>query len=201
MHSDTEIEDLIFKWQGNPSQYTSLLVEQVYSSLRTLCEMEVKYSANTELSLPVSASSLVNDVFIKLKNGVSEDRVTSIKTFYNYLQRIVKQVLIDRHRHMQAHKRSFDYPNNSKAKQDYKDVFESIEDTSYDFEILIAGLEKLHKVEPDIVDALSYKYFAARNVNQISLIMNKSPRSIENYLHSGKQLLKDLIFDGVHVPV
>lgn len=192
INTDKELFSLIFKWQSEPAKYTSLLVEQIYLELKGLCITETANPDNQKLKIPVSASSLVNEVYIKLENGYRECEITSVRSFYAILRKTIQRVLIDRHRQINCAKRTLDKGSNTPEIKGYEAIMKPSENFSekVDVEMLVEYIDKVSSVDPEAGEALSFKYFTAKSVKQIAQIMNMSTSTIDIYLTQGKKIMK-----------
>ena len=200
MPDKNELIELVFKWQNSPKEYTNLLVEETYNVLRALCEKEVKAPYNLEIKDSVSASSLVNEVYIKLDNGLSDsDKVTCLKTFYMRLARIVKQVLLDRHRQIQAQKRRLNNSDNINERYQYKEIHigNNLENKKYDIDVLISAIDKVKEVAPRAYDALTLRYFTTCDIDGIAESMSLSKSRVETVLNNGRTLVDALANESI----
>jgi len=189
---DNELFEVIYKWQSQPTKYTALLVDQIYCELKGLCINESNKSPNQELKIPVSASSLVNEVYIKLANGYRESRINSVRSFYTILRKTIQRVLLDRHRQINCTKRILDNVDSSPEIEGYKAVMKPSENFSekVNVELLLGYIEKVSDVDPEAGEVLSFKYFTAKSVKQIAKIMNMSTSTIDIYLTQGKKIMR-----------
>lgn len=192
--TDNELFETIFNWQNEPSKYISLLVEQIYIELRGLCESEANNTYNQEFKIPVSASSLVNEVYLKLENGYRENRIASVRSFYTVLRKTIQRILIDRHRQINCTKRTLNNGDSSPEIKGYKAIMEPSKNFSdkVDVEMLVGYIDQVYDVDPDAAEALYFKYFTAKSIKQIAQIMDMSTSTIDIYLTQGKRIMKTI---------
>ena len=199
IHSDEELMKLVYKWQNQPNEYTNLLIEQIYPTLRRLCQFHTGIPNNTKNIVTATATSLVSDVYLKLNNGLRKSDVESLRLFYKHLRDVIRAVLIDRYRKASAKKRN----NHHRKNLPLTSIIINGEEFYITDDIFLeftSGLSKLKEIEPNAHEALSIKLYNAKTNKEIALIMNKSVASIERYIQEGNKLLNAII-QGVDVDV
>ncbi len=192
--SDQQLAELVYQWQGDPKKYTNLLTQQIFPTLKKLCQKELVNNPQ-DYSLPISASSLVNEIYFDLAQGPGQSQIDSLRTFYTHLRHIIRAILIDKHRKLAAKKRALEDPDNYKQRQDYAAFINMNQEKidPNDIEVFEYGVNKLKQLEPEAAEALAIKYYTAKNVEQIAYIMNKSKSTINRYLTSGKDIINALV--------
>lgn len=196
--SDLELASLIQKWQNSPKEYLNLLIQEVYQNLYAICKKQIDDKKILQNDISATASSLVNEVFIKIGQGRVES-IDSVQTFYRYSRVITRNILVDRYRKKHAQKRML--VNDVAPKMSFErfdgDSAQSIESNIEDF---IKVMEKLKKIEPKAHEAISIKFYNAKSDEQIANIMGSSKSSVERHIKHGRHLLNALI-RGVDIPV
>ncbi|GHG07966.1 hypothetical protein GCM10017161_42200 [Thalassotalea marina] len=187
--SDEELLPLIKKWKDNPSEYTKILVSRIYPTIYSLTKPQVeKFNVKNDISF--SATSVVNEIFLKMHNGSRKHDLDTLRGFYELLGQIVISSLLDRKRKLTCQKRMPDFykPNESVATLE----------TVCDIELIYDGLNKLSHSEPFIAEKMSLKLYSAKNNEQIAAITNSSISTVEKHLRHGKRLMNAII-EGVEI--
>lgn len=194
--ADPEFMELVHNWQTSPSKYTNLLVEQVYPMLRAMCEkvVGVKPKHIDDSYIQVTASSLVNEVYISLGNGARKKQIDSLRDFYCHLRDLMRAVLFHKHKFANAQKRKLENRNDEQAHFDYKiGVLDKDSTKEIDVVLFDDALSKLKDIDSNIAEALSLRYYTLRTNEEIAFIMGKSVSTIERYILTGKDILSALL--------
>lgn len=183
--SDDELLSLVIKWKEEPAQYTSILINQIYPTLCKITKSKLEnFKRNQEFE--VTASSIVNEVFFKINNGAKNNSLDTLREFYSLLGQIILSLLVDRQRKCLSQKRRREVFYGS-------DVLSDVVPGGFDINLLSDSLEKLKKLEPEIAEVLSLKFYSARNNEQIAYIMNESISSTERKIKNGKLMMNALV--------
>lgn len=188
MDTENTLFDDIFNFQSKPSEYTALLFEQAIYEMRLLCAIDSEKPNSSDFEIPLDASSLINEVYVKLLNGHRDTKADSVRVFYKYLTKTIQNVLVDRYRQIVA----INKKTKNETKIDSPDRPYSFQLTkgSMNIETLVGDISKISKIEADVGETLSFKYFTNKNIDQISIIMGKPTSTIDLYLSQGKKLLE-----------
>lgn len=186
--SDEELLQLILKWKENPSEYTRILTSQIYPTLYSLTKLKVE-NFTERSNVETTTSSVVNDVFIKLKNGAkNQHHLGTLRGFYDLLGQIIISLLLDKERKKNSQKRNggpIELNNSSRFSDE-------------DISILSDSLDKLKQIEPEVAEVLSLKFYSAKSNEQISYIMQQSLSATEKNIRNGK-LMMNAIIQGVEL--
>lgn len=193
--TEQDLMFLVYKWQRSPKKYINLLIDEVYSDLYAMCQRQIYIDIELEKDVSATASSLVNEVFIKMNNCSLENEFESVQTFYRHSRNIIRSILLDRYRKKNAAKRNLNKSNYSLDLAMPGQPFDLIHEN---IEAFVEGMKKLKKIEPVAHEAISIRFYNAKTDAQIAKIMGKSISSVERLIVSGRKVLKALI-SGVDV--
>lgn len=193
--TEQDLMFLVYKWQRSPKKYINLLIDEVYSDLYAMCQRQIYIDIELEKDVSATASSLVNEVFIKMNNCSLENEFESVQIFYRHSRNIIRSILLDRYRKKNAAKRNL---NKSNYSLDLAMPGQPLDLIHENIEAFVEGMKKLKKIEPVAHEAISIRFYNAKTDAQIAKIMGKSISSVERLIVSGRKVLKALI-SGVDV--
>jgi RNA polymerase sigma factor (TIGR02999 family) len=110
------------------------------------------------------------------------------RTYYAYVGKVMRSVVLDALRERQAHKRGGDLVFVTLTTGVADRPLEVAEITAID-----DALNTMERIAPDLRELVEMRYFAGLTVAQISDICGKSVRSIERDWQKGRMLLRGLI--------
>lgn len=193
--TDKDLMFLIHKWQSSPKNYINLLIDEVYSDLYAMCQKQINIDVKLDKDVSATASSLVNEVFIKMKSCTLESEIDSVQTFYRHSRNIIRSILLDRYRRKNAIKRNLNKKGHgltfSLSEYSTKSIDTNIEE-------FVEGMEKLKKIEPAAHEAISIRFYNAKTDVQIANIMGSSVSSVERSILNGRKILNALV-SGVDI--
>jgi len=187
---NTELDELIFQWQNEPDKYINLLIDNVHITLKKICKVHIAEAYVSQSGIDASASSLVNEAFLKLKMGGNKNKIESVREFYCHLSNIVRSILLDRSRKSHAVKRILNRQINKVERADYALQTEQRKELLDDYEQVDQSLGFIKQIQPAIFEALSFKYHSALSNEEIAHVMQKSTKTINSHIKQGRMLIK-----------
>ncbi|MGR5063430.1 sigma-70 family RNA polymerase sigma factor [Photobacterium sp. DNB22_13_2] len=172
-----EITQIIQQWQAGDKQAESQLYQFAYLQLRTIAKQErdrsaEKYGLENDVLIDSvnSTTALVHDAYLKLSNTDMAD-VDSKREFYLMAAKVMRQILIDNARSLQAQKR-----------QQLTMLPESNDDKFEQFMIMDKAIERFSVRYPRQSNALKLKYLMGMRTQEISDLLECSASLIEKDL-------------------
>lgn len=191
INDDKALMELVHKWQHSPKKYNTLLLEQVYPTLLSICKKQEQTVFNRD-KVHASLYSLVNEAYIKLQQTKCKTPVESLREFNILLGDIVRSIMLDRYKKANRIKRKSDTALVAKNEEAAPVEFKA------DFEVLDQCLLKLKTIEPDVAEAMSLRVYNAKTNEQTAFIMSKSISTVEKLIKEGRKMLNALIH-GVEI--
>jgi DNA-directed RNA polymerase specialized sigma24 family protein len=177
---------LIQKWQKNPKEFTNLLVDNIFPTLEKICN---KMSNDSLVhNLNDQASTLINDVYIKILHNSSKHELDGIELFYFTLRDVVRSILLDSYQ-----KRKTASLSALSHSLDFDTIMPKTSASEYHIEDVDNALTTLLDIDPNASIALSLKFYTASSISHIAAIMNKPTDKVEQYLIGGSKILTSLI--------
>ena len=178
MATSPELTQIIHQWQSGNKETENQLYQFAYLHLRRIAKEErqrnaEKYGENNDVLSDSmnSTTALIHDAYIKLSHSDLSD-IKSKRNFYLMVAKIMRQILIDNARTLQAKKRQ--QLNNNDQDNDR-------------FELFV--------VMDKILDSFSERYPRQSNVMKLKYLMGLQNKEICSLLECSTSLIeKDLKF-------
>ena len=184
MTTTIQLTQIIQDWQSGNKKAESQLYQFAYLQLRHIAQEErkrnaEKYGSNNDvLSDSVnSTTALIHDAYLKLSNS-ELDNIKTNRDFFLMATKVMRQILIDNARSLQARKRQ---------------VLTAIQDDSDKFEQLLImdkALDSFSIRYPRQSNALKLKYLMGMKNNEISKLLECSSSLIEKDLKFSRSWLQ-----------
>ena len=173
----SEITQIIKQWQAGDKQAESKLYQFAYLQLRNIAKQErdrsaAKYGLENQVLVDSvnSTTALVHDAYLKLSNTDMES-VENKRDFYLMAAKVMRQILIDNARSLQAQKR-----------QHITMIPNSQDDKFEQLVIMDKALEHFSVRYPRQSNALKLKYLMGMRTKEISHLLECSASLIEKDL-------------------
>jgi RNA polymerase sigma factor (TIGR02999 family) len=160
------------------------LFSLLYDELKALARRTLQRNARL---FELDTTMLVHESFLKLmqvERFTPADRLT----FYSYVGKVMRSVVLDAVREQQAKKRGGDY--------DFVELTTGVAERALRDDDLLAlddALNTLAGVAPELKDLVELRYFAGLTIGQVSQLSGRSVRSIERDWEKARLLLRQLI--------
>ncbi|PWI32976.1 RNA polymerase subunit sigma [Vibrio albus] len=183
--NSSELTQIIHGWQQGDKQAEQQLYLFAYQKLRDIAQRERKRSAekfgtnnDVLLNSANNTTALIHEAYIKLSSS-GLDLVKNRRQFYLMAAKVMRQILIDNARAMQAQKRQ---PVNEIQNEEmiYIDQLLSIEKALDNFSVRY----------PRQSDVIKLKYFMGLSNKEISSLMDCSNSLIEKDLKFSRSWLR-----------
>ncbi|WP_122036472.1 ECF-type sigma factor [Aliivibrio sp. EL58] len=184
MTATTQLTQIIQDWQSGDKKAESQLYQFAYLQLRHIAQEERKRNAekygddNDVLSDSVnSTTALIHDAYLKLSNS-ELDNIKTKRDFFLMATKVMRQILIDNARSLQARKRQA-----LTAIQNDSDRFEQLL-------IMDKALDSFSIRYPRQSNALKLKYLMGMKNNEICQLLECSSSLIEKDLKFSRSWLQ-----------
>ena len=183
-----DLTQIIHRWQQGNKQAEQQLYLFAYQKLRDIAQKERKRSAEKFGSdNPVlqdsanNTTALIHDAYIKLANS-GIDFIDNHRQFYLMAAKVMRQILIDNARAMQAQKRQ-SHAKTSTKEELYIDQLLSVE----------KALDNFSSRYPRQSDVVKLKYFMGMKNQEISSLLDCSSSLVEKDLKFSRSWLRTQI--------
>jgi len=188
------LTELIQQWEFSPQKYTNLLVDQIHPTLKKMCLKQFSNYNKDVTELPTSASSVVNEVYLKLSSGSGDTDVSSVRKFHTHLRQIIRCILLDKARQSKSDKRALERNSNFLAREEYA-LFTSNNNKNIDIAQFDEALQRLKDIDKAAYEVISFKFYSANTNVEIAEIMSTSKKTVERYVKGGMKTLNALYKD------
>lgn len=164
-----DVTYLLSKWRAGDRGALDSLTPIVYGELRKIAEAQLKKERSDHTLAP---TALVHEAWMKLAKG-NESEFASRGHFYALASRIMRNVLIDHARRLQAEK------NGGKAiTVTLTGVNEAGGAQPMDFLVLNDAIDRLAKMNPRQAQVIEMRYFGGLGLEEIASITGVSASTI-----------------------
>lgn len=179
-YDDDSLIDLIQTYYNKPTEYTNLLVDQIFPTLEKISKKLISDSVIHNIN--ATTTDLIDETYRSLKNNNPDD---SVLIFFQHLRDIIKAILLDTSNH-----RGQIATSHSRSKIDLHNFLsDSQEQTEYSIIDVDDALNTLKHIENKAYQALSFKLYTASSHQQIATIMNCPVNSVDRYIKEGSKII------------
>lgn len=180
----SEVTMLLSQYNGGDAAALNTLTRMIYPELKAMARRRTK--GNQALG----ATTLVSETYVKLLAGgslASHDR----QQFFGLVATIMRQVIVDEVRYLQAQKRSGDLvtladgllPDDSQGKADFLLQVDRM-------------LQQLEEEDPKLSRVFECRYFAGYSASETGEIMGVSTRTAERLWSAARERIAALLEAG-----
>ena len=153
--------------------------EMVYAELRRSAQRQIRRGLD---AATLSPTGLVNEVFIKLNDGMS--RVNDRAHFYSLAARAMRHILLDHQRDKQAAKRGGNAPHVELNSEPLIADSEEI-----DYFALDQALDSLRALDPRAAKVVEWHFFSGLNFLEIAQLLDVSDKTVRRDWDSARAFL------------
>jgi RNA polymerase sigma factor (TIGR02999 family) len=180
----TDVTELLRAANADDRASADKLFSLLYDELKALARRTLKKNARL---FELDTTMLVHESFLKLmqvERFTPADRLT----FYSYVGKVMRSVVLDAVREQQAKKRGGEY--------DFVQLTTGVAERALRNEDLLAiddALNTLAELTPALKYLVELRYFAGLTITQVSRLSGRSVRSLERDWEKARLLLRQLI--------
>ena len=158
----------------------------VYDELRRIA---ASYMARERAEHTLQPTALVHEAFVRMGSS-GADAAGSRALFFYTAARAMRQILID-------HARSLSSSTRHAVRVELDDALEAFESRAIDLMDLTAALEGLEKQDAYLARIVDLRFFAGLSTEEISVMEDRSPRTLQRDLQFARAWLRTELDRGV----
>jgi RNA polymerase sigma factor (TIGR02999 family) len=182
-----ELTDLLRGLQSGDSGAAGRLFDLVYADLKRLAHYRLFRSGGVA---EMHTTALVHESFLRLVDA-GQLQVTDRNAFFGYVGRVMRSVVVDHLRELQADKRG--------GGQALVTLTTGIEGVAVDDQQILAihdALQTLERIAPAYHQLVDMRYFAGLSVREVAELRGVSTRSIEREWEKARAFLVRLMAEA-----
>jgi RNA polymerase sigma factor (TIGR02999 family) len=168
--SDTEVTQLLQRWQEGDQGSLDSLLPHVYDELRRIAVSELRANGGHETLQP---TALVNDLFVRLLGAQSLD-IRDRKHLFTTAAKLMRQVLIDRSRARKRDKRGGDHWQ----QVEFIEAMALPIERNTDLPALDQALSVLAGLDARMAQIVELRYFTGLEVAEVAALLQLDERTV-----------------------
>jgi RNA polymerase sigma factor (TIGR02999 family) len=180
MRSAGEVTALLQDWSRGRKTALAELLPVVYSELRQIAARQLN---RERVDHTLQPTALVHEVYLRLVDQRHVDWDNRAH-FFSVVSQVMRRILVDHARRHSAGKRGDGRP--SLSIEDAGDI------AAPDERFVVAldcALERLHKIDPDLVKVIEFRVFAGLTIDEAAHVLNVSPSTAKRDWRAAKAWL------------
>ncbi len=176
MQEDADLTLLLRAWMGGDRQACQAALELTYDQLRLIAKARLRAGFDT-----INATGLVHEAFLRLNE---QDRVewSNRAQFFAVAARLMRRILIDRHRADNAQKRG--------GQVTFVTLTDDTPGTELDLELLDGAIDRLAAQDRRQAQIVELRYFGGLTIEETAEAVNVSPATVKREWTMARAWLK-----------